>query len=163
MSEIKDTEDKGITYEYKGIVVTYDESWDMWRYELRGRQRSAKSLAKVKESIDRPVKQKNPFRRFEAYYDQGYGNFVLVEITSIAEDEYGRADTVWCWNEKADYQKRFKTNENRIFPRSEHNVPIIRKIDELMEAQGKIVEEIKKLKGKLKHYEVPEDKEADRE
>lgn len=163
MSEIKDTENKGITYEYKGIVITYDEPADMWRYELRGRYRSAKSLAKVKESIDKPVYQKNPFKRFEAYYDQGFDKFVLIEVTSIAESHYGPADQVWCWNAKAEYGNRFKASKDRIYPLSEHNLPIIREIENLLEARKKVEDDIKKVKRTLKHYEIPADRDADRE
>jgi hypothetical protein len=108
---------------YDGVEITYNESRDRWTFELRGRERSAESLAKAKEAIDKPEpKEKAPFARISAYmksygdYMKSYGDkFQKVEVTSVAEDDYGtprvwtvrngdrrkeRADSLYCANAK---------------------------------------------------------------
>jgi hypothetical protein len=44
-----------MTITHDDITITYDEKDNRWHFELRGRQRSAESLAKAKEFIDKPV------------------------------------------------------------------------------------------------------------
>jgi hypothetical protein len=80
-----------MTIEYSGIIIAYDEKDNRWRFTLRGRDRSAESLAKAKEYIDKPKpedKKEKPFERIKAFRFS-YGGTVLVgEVTSIAERGY---------------------------------------------------------------------------
>ena len=51
---------------YRDIAITYDEQKDKWFFTLRGRDRSADSLANAKKAIDAPPpKEEKPFERFE--------------------------------------------------------------------------------------------------
>jgi hypothetical protein len=154
MSENKD----GIRYEYKGVIITYDEPENIWRFELRGRQRRADSLASVKKSIDAPVKEKGPpFTRFQAYYDAGWRNFQMCEVTSIADEtRYGEAE-VWCYNSRSSYGNRFKTQASRIYPTDENNAKVICEIMAIMDTIKKLQDKADNLKKKLKAYVVPPD------
>ena len=84
-----------VTTEYGGIAITYDERDDVWRFELRGRERKADTLAKAKEAIDKPAPQEKTFKPLEAYVTN-YGMAIEpATITSIAEPSYGKFQ-VWC-------------------------------------------------------------------
>lgn len=83
---------------YDGIEITYDESSDSWKFELRGRARSAESLAKAKEYIDKPIPaDKKAFARIPAVYMRYYDATPDTgEITSIAETpRYSSLSEVW--------------------------------------------------------------------
>ena len=80
------------------VLIVYDEKDNVWRFTLRGRERSSVSLAKAKEAIDKPVPggKAKAFQRVKAY-KKSYGNdFELGEVTSIAETTGWRGETqVW--------------------------------------------------------------------
>lgn len=83
---------------YEGIEIAYDESANLWRFELRGRQRSADSLAKAKEYIDKPIPEgKKAFQRIPAIRLRNYDSDPdRGEITSIAEGyKYSNSKEVW--------------------------------------------------------------------
>lgn len=88
--------ERAITATYREIEITYRELSDDWAFTLRDRERTAKSLAAAKEAIDRPPpKSSKPFKRFEAWCGDGWGNteFATVTVTSVAEQlSYHRED-----------------------------------------------------------------------
>lgn len=58
-----------ITHTHEGILITYDENANLWRFTLRGRDRSTDSLSKAKEAIDKPVATKaKPFEKIQVWY-----------------------------------------------------------------------------------------------
>ena len=85
--------------EYDGVKITYDEKANLWRFTLRGRDRSAESLANAKQAIDKPVPEEKakPFKRIPAIKVESYvPNFYFGEITSIAETpRYSNRVEVW--------------------------------------------------------------------
>jgi hypothetical protein len=86
MSEVKTV--------YSDVEITYFEGTNDWHFELRGRSRTAPTLAKAKEAIDAPPpKDKKPFTRIKAYLSM-YSGIEEVEITSLAESRY-RDSEVW--------------------------------------------------------------------
>lgn len=86
-----------ITTEHNGITITYNEPMNIWEFELRGRSRTAESLAKAKEAIDKPPKNKaeaKTFKRCEAFAFS-FGEVKRITVTSIAdEDSWNGAQ---CW------------------------------------------------------------------
>ena len=51
---------------HKDIEIVFDNSMDIWRYTLRGRERSAGTLGKAIAEIDKPApKGGKPFERIE--------------------------------------------------------------------------------------------------
>lgn len=82
---------------YNNVEIIYDENDNVWRFELRGRQRSTESLAKAKEAIDKPLPVgKKKFERFSAYLARHDSGFKIVEVTSIADGPSWRNKTeVW--------------------------------------------------------------------
>src|SRR4051812_6947269 len=85
-----------ITCTYNETVIAYDESRNLWLFVLRGRERSASSLALAKEAIDKPApKEAKPFTKIDAWFI-GYGESgERVEITAIAEPDRGGKLAVW--------------------------------------------------------------------
>lgn len=80
---------------HNGVEITYDEGADVWRFEARGRERKAKSLAAARVTIDKPdPKEKKPFEPFEAIYVNYMARFERVTVTSLAESD-GRVPSVW--------------------------------------------------------------------
>jgi hypothetical protein len=85
MSEIKAT--------HNGIEITYNEHFNRWDFELRGRERSAESLYKAKQIISKPCSEpssKTFVRRKGYILDRwGFGEPIAVEITSVAGHKFG--------------------------------------------------------------------------
>ena len=103
-SQLGQTKEKGqeemnstISENYNDVEVTYQETENVWRCELRGRERTFPSLAKAKQAIDKPEpSEKAPFTRVKGWIQQ-YNLFKRVEVTSIAEmPRYSTGIYVWC-------------------------------------------------------------------
>lgn len=116
------------------IEITYDENLNNWQFELRGRKRSALSLAAAKAAIDKPPpKDIKPFVRVECYTEpRSYdgGNFHIVTATSIDQNRtsYSRSPQVWTVN-KNNNRERFGAHQ--LFPVNEHNTKLVREAGEL--------------------------------
>lgn len=84
---------------YSGITIEYREESNRWFFEVNGRERSADSLTKAKESIDRPEREKpvKPFARTKAYLMHSYSGdaYQVVDVTSIAERGYSTGVHFW--------------------------------------------------------------------
>ena len=78
-------ETQEIKVEHEGVEVRYLVGTNLWEFELRGRTRTAPSLAKARESIDKePKAKRKPFERFDAYKLDHWSNWEKVTITSYA-------------------------------------------------------------------------------
>jgi hypothetical protein len=140
--------------EYSGIEISYDEGRDKWLFDLRGRSRSAESLAKAKEAIDKEPKEKRTqsFPRFEAYH-WSYNNFGVVIVTSVADDAYyGQGKTFWVVEKDG---KRKKERDYGLFPVNDHNTAIVNQILEKEKEAEKIAEKISNLRQELQKATVP--------
>jgi len=123
---------------HSGIEIEYDESKDVWRFDLRGRARSAATLSKAKEAIDKEPseKRKQVFPRFEAYLVKLWETSV-VTVTGLAEENYRSTTCFWVTTKEG---KRSKEYANILFPVSDHNTAIlaeIKKLDDQIEALEK--------------------------
>lgn len=75
-----------LTTTHKEIEIVYDEQYDKWRFTLRGKDRSADTLANAKKAINAPAPKEDNFHRFEAWYGSSYGDvFRRVTVTSMTE------------------------------------------------------------------------------
>lgn len=104
---------------HRGIEISYNETKNTWHFTLRGRDRTAETLANAKAAIDKPDPSgKKPFERIKAIMTEYGTNFLEGEITSIAENGYGR-QYVWFTTEPRGRRKellslmRADTAENR--------------------------------------------------
>ena len=138
--------------EYNGIEITYDEGRDKWLFDLRGRSRSADSLAKAKEAIDKEPKEKRvqTFPRFEAYL-WAYNELRVVTVTSVAEDGYHQGATFWV----VDGDRRKKERDYSLFPVNAHNTKLKDQIIAKEEEIEKINKQITKLRESLQKATVP--------
>ena len=87
-----------ITVIHSGIEITYDENNNVWKFELRGRERKAESLVKAKEAIDKPEPiSKKKFEPIAGFMLSGPYNkeFEDVSVTSIVERGFGLGTYVW--------------------------------------------------------------------
>lgn len=69
------------------VEITYLETPNEWEFQLRGRTRTAPTLTKAKEAIDKePASSRKPFARFEAWMMGHYGDdqYRKVTVTSYA-------------------------------------------------------------------------------
>lgn len=121
-----------ITHTHKSIVITYDENANLWRFTLRDRDRSADSLAKCKEAIDKqPAGKAKPFEKIKAWKMDRHSFGSPVEITGIAERRFGRQQ-VWI---NQDGRRSKEVAEFGIYPANEKND---RLMDEIKEKRAKI-------------------------
>ena len=150
---------------YNDIDITYEESDNRWHFELRGRQRSAESLSKAKEYIDKPVntKEEKPFQRVRVYTTGRYGGdeFKIGEVTSVAESSpYSSTKEVWVAFEsqsKSSFRRnkeREKCAANRCFPISEKNTALINQIKEVDKQIESLEEKNRGLRDGLTPLEV---------
>lgn len=158
-----------ITVEHGGITITYDERRNLFCFELRGRERTADSLAKAREAIDKPVKEKTkPFERFKAWWNGSWASsssgWKQVEVTSIAQGAYGNDHEVWI-NIPGDEEGRFrrispvrqKTRAESVFPCNEKNDALVAQMLEFHKQASAIQEQADKLVKGLKPYVIPKE------
>lgn len=140
---------------YEGVKILYDESDNVWRFTLRGRERSSESLAKAKESIDKPVpeEKKKGFIPVQAWKgDSYYGTkWKQVIVTSIAEKGYRSYDELWI----KDGTCRSKECSSSIFAFTDENAALIDKMNSLTEQIEKLEEQRKGLSRKMEKFTVP--------
>lgn len=151
---------KNIAVTYSDIEIVYREDDNRWVFTLRGRERSAESLALAKAAIDRPEPKKKGgnFTPVEAWYDgSGYGasinGFRRVTITSIAEvfSRYGSGAEVWI----KDKGGRSKVGADRVYPVGEPNDAVVEQLNDLAKASDTLEKRINATRGKLKAFVVP--------
>lgn len=138
------------------IEITYNEDKDRWDFELRGRQRSAESLAKAKEAIDKePVeKRKQVFPRFAAYLKKNWEGYVTVTVTSMADAGYRGGIYFWIAMKDGTRQKE---GAESLFPVNEKNTSIIAEIARLDAMVAALKEKISAQQGKLQSATVPKE------
>lgn len=142
---------------YEGIEIAYDEKANVWRFELRNRQRSAESLAKAKEAIDKPSPEpKKQFRRVKAWATEGYSDnrYELVDVTSVADgSRVSRTLEVWI-STKDGRKKKYVSN---CFPSNEANDKIVASIKELSGQIDALVEQRRTLQRELQPLKIEEE------
>jgi hypothetical protein len=128
---------------YEGIEIAYDEDGNTWKFELRGRARSAESLTKAKEAIDKEPaeKRKQTFHKFDAYVFSYHGGYKIATVTSVAEGGWRGDLSFWISQDG----KRSKERAANIFPVNAHNTKLIEerkildaKIEALQEEAGEV-------------------------
>lgn len=142
---------------HSDVTITYDEQQNKWLFTLRGRDRSADSLAKAREFIDKPVPRDKakPFQKIPAWFFRYGEPPVKIEITGIAEERsYSGGERVWikC--------KRSRSKESvayAIYPQSTKNDALVQQIITKESQVEKLREEISNLRGKLEKLVLPKD------
>lgn len=108
--------------EYKEVEIVYSEENSRFEFELRGKERYSESLAKAKETIDKPVaglggKKFEPVR---ALFNSSWG-VLPGTITSIAaKNGYGRSNEVWFVQDEN--KGRSKELLSNMYEESESNL-----------------------------------------
>lgn len=110
---------------YNAIEISYNEENDRWEFELRGRARSAESLAKAKEAIDKEPKEKRTqvFPRFDAYRFRYGDEISIVTVTSVADTRYSGVE-FWITGKDG----RSKERASQLYPVNEKNTAIVTEI-----------------------------------
>jgi len=139
-----------IEIKHSDTLIRYNEKDDKWEFELRGRERSAPSLAKAKEFIDKePMEKKEktfvPQRAFK--FDSFSGMTVIRgKVTSIAEQNYRRVE-VWF---SADGGTRTKNYASSVYLDNEKNAPILAEIQALNKELNELKDKIDARRAALK-------------
>lgn len=145
-----------ITHTHNDIEIVYDEQSNTWKFTLRNRDRSAESLVKAKEMIDKPEKEK-PFQKIPAWRIKYQDIPDPVEVTGIAEGSYLR-DRLWVWIKGKDGKRTKETADFSIYPSTETNDGIINSMIEKEQTIRVLKKEISDLQQTLSplKIEVPE-------
>lgn len=146
-----------ITVTHGGIEVRYEEHRNRWSFTLRGRERSAESLAHARAAIDKPPPKKkadSEFKPFEAWYGGGYDgtDYRKVMVTSIAESRYSRQE-IWI----RDNDGRQKVKAEHTYPSNPKNDAIIEAILALRKQTDGLAKQIEREQSKLKAYDAPKE------
>lgn len=149
-------ETKPIQVKHDDVLITYHEADNAWKFTLRGRDRSAESLAKAKEFIDRPVsaEKAKPFQKIPAWFLHYNSLPAKVDVTGIAEGRGWRGENeVWISNKG----KRSKEYIGEVRPANPKNDALIAKIIAKREEREKLYEEINQLESELDPLVLPKD------
>lgn len=143
---------KPITVVHSDTTITYNEGENKWTFTLRGRDRSADSLAKAKEFIDKPLppEKAKPFEKIPAwstYRDSP----TRGEVTGFTE-EYG-TPAVWFVSNKT----RNKIRAHYIFPSNAKNDRIFELVNTKEKQINTIRFEIRAALYGLKKLVIPKD------
>lgn len=140
---------------HSGIVITYDENGNKFKFELRGRQRSAESLAKARETIDKPVteKEEKTFKPVECWHKASYGDeFKKVKVTSVAEAlPYETARNVWI----SDQGVRSKVRSDSIYLITGANNALVERYKKLNDEIAAKAQELRDIVEKLEQLKIP--------
>ncbi len=136
---------------HREIEITYDEDRNKWLFELRGRDRSADSLAEAKAFIDKPEpKEKAAFERVKVWHWRYSYEPVSAEITSLGEVSRWSSSAlrqVWIQNENKD---RSKVDQSDCYKRSDSTDATVARWLELKRQVESVQEDMRKMKDKLK-------------
>lgn len=139
---------------HSGIEIEYREQDNRWYFELRGRSRSADSLSKAKEAIDKEPtpKRTQQFPKFTAYRFN-YAGIHRVTVTSVAEGtSYRGSPSFWITNSEGGRSKEYASS---LAPVNPHNDRLVNEIEALNKEQEAINEKIKVAKSNLEWAKVP--------
>lgn len=146
---------KPIQVVHSDITITYNEGEDKWQFTLRGRDRSAESLAKAKEYIDKPLppEKAKPFEKIPGWFFPYSDKPQKVEITGIAERRY-RSEAVWI----SISGKRQKENINyHVYPSNSKNDTLIEEILAAQKEIEKLQKNVSESKRRLSPLVLPKD------
>lgn len=149
--------DQAIEVKHGDVLITYHEQDDVWRFTLRGRDRSADSLAKAKEFIDKPVPKDKakPFEKIPAWWFRYSEPPKPIEVTGIGEHRgYGGGQMVWI-NHKGTRSK--ESEAFAIYPRNEKNDALVAEILAKRTEAQRLRDEADELKQKLAPLVLPKD------
>lgn len=136
------------------IEIAYDESDDLWHFDLRGRKRSAPTLSKAREAIDKEPaeKRKQVFSRFGAYLFKYPCGYEIVTITGLAEEALGRLLKFWVADKAGNRSKEYA---NSLFPVNDKNTAIVANIANLQKQIDDLEEKKNKQHERLQAAVVP--------
>jgi hypothetical protein len=141
---------------YRDVEIVYLEDPNKWRFTANGRERSAESLVKAREAIDRTldkeVKEK-PWEPFEAYFNR-YADgdpFKKVLITSVAEGRSYSGVEVWV----KDGNSRSKESLRHMYKVCPENEATIAELVRLAAEKKAIEKKVEREQGKLILVELP--------
>lgn len=141
---------------YHEIEIAYDESDDRWHFDLRGRKRSAETLSKAKEAIDKEPaeKRKQVFPRFEAYKLSTWDNSEIVTVTGLGDEAWRGQPQFWIVDKSG---KRSKEHASSLFPVNEKNTAIVACIIDLKKQIVALEESKSKQRERLQAAVVPKE------
>jgi hypothetical protein len=148
---------KPITVVHDDTTITYNESENRWTFTLRGRDRSAESLAKAKEYIDKPLppEKAKPFEKIPAWWFRYSEVPKKIEVTGIAEGRaYSGTEYVWINNSG---NRRKESVAHAIYPANAKNDPLINEIVAEEKAIRDSRSRIESLRQKLSPLVLPKD------
>jgi len=165
MAAISTTAATAVVITHRGVEITYDEEANKWRFELRGRERSAESLANAKKAIDAPSpkdKTKVAAARFQAYQLERYGfdgsKVTTVTVTSMAESaRYGRDPDFWVTSSRGG---REKVSRSELLKVNTANDALLETLKQLYVEKAELSERIERTKQALERIDVPTPEEA---
>jgi hypothetical protein len=147
-----------LQHTHDGTVITYNEKENKWEFTLRGRDRSAESLAKAKEFIERPVpaEKAKPFEKIPAWLFEHHNKPVRIEITGIAETPAHRLNEKHVWIKKGGKREKHRVSFC-VFPATSLNDEIAAAIIEKTDEIRKLNKECSDLQRRLQPLELPKD------
>lgn len=151
MNAIKET--------YKEVEITYNERNNTWEFILRGRERTAESLAKAKEIIDKPPAPKEkPFERVPVWYCHYREGWHRGTVTSLKQCRYSshvEARVSFGKESIATVGAVRVVEPSELFPCNEKSDALVEEWKVLEEEIQSLTKQQEKIKGWMKHYIPP--------
>jgi hypothetical protein len=149
---------------YRETEIIYLEDPNRWRFTANGRERSAESLVKAREAIDRALdevreKKQKPWEPFEAYFAKGYRDegFVRVRVTSVAEERSYSSEPKF-WISKPDAKgkpERSKESASSLFKLCAENEALITEMGKLYAERERVDGAIRDARRQMVKIEIP--------
>lgn len=138
---------------HSGTTITYNENKDKWEFTLRGRDRSADSLAGAKASIDKPVpaEKVKPFQKVDAWFFDYLDDPKKVQVTGVAESRHLEMPEVWITSKEG--RKKVKVR-NTLYRSDDKNDMIVSQMKDRLRQIGNLKNELSQLRAKLASLEI---------
>lgn len=137
---------------HNDIEITYNEDANTWEFTLRGRERTAPSLAKAKEWIEKPVLNKVGFEPVEAFRVNTWQGARACRITSIARPSRYSGPQVWVVYEDG---VREKVHPNGLILNNETNRAQLSEIEKMEREVEQLHNKIEAIKKGFEWFVIP--------
>lgn len=156
--------DTPITVEHNGITITYNERFNRWDFTLRGRERFSETLAKAREYIDRPYKEKpqTKFERVNCWYFR-YSDVMTCTVTSIGVPRWTGSDPQVNITFKDEGRSKLnRVDSTAIYPQNEKNDALVAEWKQCAEQIKALREQQDAIIKKMKCYVLPKEEEPEK-
>lgn len=143
-----------LTTEYNGVEIKYSERNNQWVFELKGREKSADSLADAKGVIDHTPKEQKKVTRFEAYLSPFMVGVIEISTVGACSKNYRGNAEFWITNSDG---KRSKEPAERILKITPENDRLVVNANQLVKQIREFSHQWAALVASMERVDIPQE------